>query len=449
MPWDGTTLYLQQWGSAGPAGAPRAVAGGERESIVQPAFSPSGVLTFVSDRSGWWNLHQLHDAGIAALCECAEEFAGPQWVFGLSSYAFIDAETLLCLHGRGSRTRLGRLDTRSGALTDLALDYSQLGGLRVEGRWACFVGASSLRVPAVAALDLETNVVREVAVGSSLVLDPSNFSAPEEIEFASADGRTAFAYYYPPHNPGAVAARGERPPLLVKSHGGPTSATSSALDLKIQYWVSRGIAVVDVDYAGSTGYGRAYRDLLRGAWGVLDVEDCAHAALQLVADGRADGSRLAISGGSAGGYTTLCALTFTDTFAAGASHYGIGDLEALVGDTHKFEARYMDGLIGPYPEAKARYIERSPIHFPERLSCPVIFFQGLEDKIVPPNQAEAMVAALAARRIRHAYVPFEGEQHGFRKAENIATSLDGELYFYSQVFGFDVGPAPPGVKIVC
>ena len=233
----------------------------------------------------------------------------------------------------------------------------------------------------------------------------------------------------------------------MRSQGAPTAATSGVLDLRIQYWTTRGFAVLDVNYGGSSGYGRAYRERLRGAWGQMDVDDCAAGARYLGARGSVDPKRLAITGGSAGGYTTLCALAFGDTFRAGASYYGVSDLEALARDTHKFEARYMDGLIGPYPEAKARYIERSPIHFPERLSCPVIFFQGLEDKIVPPNQAEAMVAALAARRIRHAYVPFEGEQHGFRNAENIATALEGELYFYSQILGFEVDVRPAAVEI--
>jgi len=234
----------------------------------------------------------------------------------------------------------------------------------------------------------------------------------------------------------------------VKSHGGPTAAASPALDLRIQFWTSRGFSVVDVDYGGSTGYGRAYRELLRGQWGVVDVEDCVYAARALVDEGQADPRQLAISGGSAGGYTTLCALTFHDTFRAGASHYGIGDLEALVRDTHKFESRYTDALVGPYPEARELYRERSPIHFAERLSCPVIFFQGLEDKVVPPAQAESMVAALAKMDIPHAYVPFEEEQHGFRRAENIQAALEGELYFYGQIFGFETDASAGPVRIV-
>ena len=233
----------------------------------------------------------------------------------------------------------------------------------------------------------------------------------------------------------------------MKSHGGPTAQATSGLDLRIQYWTSRGFAVVDVNYGGSTGYGRAYRERLAGRWGIVDVEDCIAAARSLVGEGRVDGEKLAITGGSAGGYTTLCALTFHDVFRAGASHYGIGDLEALVRDTHKFEARYLDKLVGPYPEARQVYRDRSPIHSSERLNCPVIFFQGLEDRVVPPSQAEQMVEALERHGISHAYVPFEGEQHGFRQARNIATALDGELFFYSRVFGFDVERKPPAVQI--
>jgi dipeptidyl aminopeptidase/acylaminoacyl peptidase len=448
MPWDGTTLFLQPWGPDGPTGSARAVAGGEAESIFQPEFSPAGTLTFVSDRSGWWNLYQLRDSGAVPVCPRAEEFGGPQWVFGLSRYAFASERTILCAHGVGGQSRLGRLDLQTGALEDLQLPYTSFDGLRVEGQRACFVGAGPVRPSAVVALDLETNRCRELRLGSTLEFDPSCLVVPQAFEFESVDGRRSHAWVYAPAV-GAVEAPGdERPPLLVKSHGGPTASASSALDLRLQYWASRGIAVVDVDYGGSTGYGRNYRELLRGQWGIIDVEDCVHAARALSADGSVDTERLAISGGSAGGYTTLCALTFHDTFRAGASHYGIGDLEALARDTHKFEARYTDGLVGPYPEAKEIYRARSPIHFTERLNCPVAFFQGLEDEIVPPGQAEAMVAALARQGIAHAYVPFEGEQHGFRQAENIRQALEGELYFYGKIFGFETDADAGRVRIV-
>jgi dipeptidyl aminopeptidase/acylaminoacyl peptidase len=267
-------------------------------------------------------------------------------------------------------------------------------------------------------------------------IDAGYLSVPRAIEFPTKHGLTAHALFYAPRNRDYSAPAAERPPLLVKSHGGPTSAASTTLNLGIQYWTSRGVAVLDVNYGGSTGYGRAYRERLKGRWGVVDVDDCVNGARFLVERGEVDGERLAITGGSAGGYTTLCALTFRDVFKAGASHYGISDLEALARDTHKFESRYEEGLVGPYPERRDLYRERSPIHFTDRLSCPLIVFQGLEDKVVPPNQAEMMVAALRAKGLPVAYVPFAGEQHGFRRAENIKRALDGELYFYARVFGF-------------
>ncbi len=448
MPWDHTRLFLLPWGSHGPAGLARQVStGGERESIVQPSFSPSGLLSFVSDCSGWWNLYQLHASGPQAICPRSAEFAGPPWVFGLSSYGFESDGRILCAYGRGGSQRLARLDVEARRLDDLALPYSSVDGLRVEGRHGCFIGAAVDHSAVVVVLDLKDDSWREVACSRTLDLATECFSRPETIEFPSVDGRRAYAFFYAPSNPVAQGPAGQAPPLLVKSHGGPTAAASSALDLRIQYWTSRGIAVVDVDYGGSTGYGRAYRDGLRGQWGVVDVEDCAHAALYLAREGRVDGERLSISGSSAGGYTTLCALTYHDVFQAGASHYGIGDLEALVRDTHKFESHYLEGLVGPYPARRDLYLARSPIHATERLSCPVIFFQGLEDRVVPPSQAEAMAAALAARGISHAYVPFAGEQHGFRRAESIRTALDGELYFYSRVFGFEVDSCPEAVVI--
>ncbi|MDE0885729.1 MAG: prolyl oligopeptidase family serine peptidase [Myxococcota bacterium] len=436
MPWDGTTLYLQAWGSQGPGGTAQAVAGGKAESVFQPLFSPGGVLTFVSDRSGWWNLYQLRPRGIVALCPRAEEFAGPQWVFGLSRYGFLGEAEILCVHGHGGRSRLARLQVESGRLVDLDLPYTGFEGLRVDSGRACFIAAGPAQLSTVVSLDLADGRLRELCQGASLDFDDSLLVAPQAFEFSSQEGRRAHAWFYPPAAGRGEGPAGERPPLLVKSHGGPTAAASAALDLRIQYWVSRGIAVVDVDYGGSTGYGREYRERLRGQWGIVDVEDCVHAARSLAAEGAVDAERLAISGGSAGGYTTLCALTFHDTFRAGASLYGIGDLEALARDTHKFESHYTDGLVGPYPEAVETYRARSPIHSCERLNCPVIFFQGLEDKIVPPGQAEAMVSALAAQGIPHAYVPFEGEQHGFRQARNIQQALEGELYFYGQIFGF-------------
>jgi dipeptidyl aminopeptidase/acylaminoacyl peptidase len=447
MPWDATTLHEVEWGETGP-GAVRTLCGGGEESIFQPGYSPRGELTFVSDRSGFWNLDQLRDGVRHALCPRRAEFGGPQWAFGLSSWAFVDADRILCSRGEDGRRKLALLDTSTGRLDDLDLPYEALDGVSVDGHKASFLGAARDRPAAILRVDLHTGhweVLREAA---TLPLEPALVSVPESIRFGTGDGEEAHAFLYRPRNPAFAAAGGERPPLLVKSHGGPTGAASSAFDPRIQFWTSRGFAVVDVNYRGSTGFGRDYRNRLRGQWGVFDVDDCVAAASFAAGEGLADPERLAISGGSAGGFTTLCALTFRDTFRAGASHYGIGDLEALVRDTHKFESRYCDRLIGPYPERRDLYWERSPIHFTERLSCPVAFFQGLEDRVVPPNQAEAMVAALASQGIPHAYVAFEGEQHGFRRAENVAAAVEGELSFYGQVFGFEPDIEGPGVTLL-
>jgi dipeptidyl aminopeptidase/acylaminoacyl peptidase len=446
MPWDATELRAAAFGPAGVAGPPRRLAGGPGESIFQPGFSPAGRLTFVSDRSGWWNLYQIRDGRVVPLCPRPAEFGRAQWVFGLSTWGFADERTILASFGPAGTQRLARLDVESGALRELALPYGEIEGVRVEGGRACFLGASPTRPLAVCRLDLADGAVEEVRAGFGLELDPALVSPAQAIDYASGD-RRAFAFVYPPRNPHCTAPAGERPPLVVKSHGGPTSATTSSLHLGIQYWTSRGFAVVDVNYGGSTGYGRAYRDLLRGEWGVVDVADCLAAARHLAVEGLADPRRLCITGRSAGGFTTLCALTFHDLFAAGASHYGIGDLEALVRDTHKFESRYLERLVGPYPERRDLYVARSPSHHVDRLARPVVFFQGLEDRVVPPSQAEAMVAALAARGIPHAYVAFPGEQHGFRRGSNIRTALDGELYFYAQLFGFDVEEKPEAVRL--
>jgi dipeptidyl aminopeptidase/acylaminoacyl peptidase len=437
MPWDATELHAVDFGEAGPAAVER-LAGGGDESIFQPGFSPAGHVTFVSDRSGWWNLEQLRDASRRTLRPHAAEYGRPQWVFGMATWAYVDEGTILCAYAADGRQHLARLHLEEGRLDDLQLPFEAFDGLAVEGDVALFIGAAADRPPAVVRLDLRTDRFDVLRESSRLELGAAQVSLPEALELPTRDGERTRAFFYAPTHPEHTGPSAERPPLLVRSHGGPTGAASSALDPRIQFWASRGFAVADVNYRGSTGFGRAYRDRLRGEWGVVDVGDCVDTALQLAADGRVDGQRLAISGGSAGGYTTLCALTFHDVFHAGASHYGIGDLEALVRDTHKFESRYTDRLVGPYPERRDLYVARSPIHHADQLSCPVAFFQGLEDRVVPPNQAEAMVAALARRGIPHAYVAFAGEQHGFRRAENVVAALEGELVFYGRVFGFDV-----------
>jgi dipeptidyl aminopeptidase/acylaminoacyl peptidase len=447
MPWDATGLHVVDWTADGP-GAVRRVAGEGAESIFQPSFSPRGCLTFVSDRSGWWNLEQLCSGTRRPLCRMSAEFGRPQWVFGLSTYAFVDEGVLLCVVGSGGRHRLARLEIGAEAPVPLDLPFDAYDGVRVEAGRACMIGAGPDRAPVVGSLDLATGEFTAHRESLDLELDRALVSIPESIEYATADGESAHAFLYHPANPGCRGGEDERPPLLVKSHGGPTSAATTALDLSIQFWTSRGFAVVDVNYRGSSGFGRAYRDRLRGQWGVLDVSDCVDAARAVASRGSADALRLAIRGSSAGGYTTLCALAFHDVFRAGASYYGIGDLEALARDTHKFEARYLDRLVGPYPLRRDLYVARSPLHFARRISCPVIFFQGLEDAVVPPNQAEAMVDALAAGGIPHAYVPFAGERHGFRRADSLRKALEAELYFYAKVLGFPVEVQPSGVDIV-
>jgi dipeptidyl aminopeptidase/acylaminoacyl peptidase len=442
MPWDGTELRLLAFGPDGPAGSPHTVAGGERESVFQPAFSPGGHLTFVSDRSGWWNLYQLRGDEARPLCPRPAEFGLPQWVFGMSTYGFASEDAIVCIVREAGVGHLARLSVSSGKLEPLQLPFADIEHVRVTDGVALFLAAGVATPTILGRLDLAGGDVEEVAAAFALDFDPETIAPAEAVAFPTVGDREAHAFLYRPRSAAYEGPAAERPPLVVKSHGGPTGATGPALKLGIQYWTSRGFAVLDVNYGGSTGYGRSYRERLDGAWGVVDVDDCTAAAVFAAEEGVADPARLAITGGSAGGYTTLACLTFRDVFAVGTSHYGIGDLEALARDTHKFESRYLDGLIGPWPERSDLYRERSPVHHCERLSCPVAFFQGLEDRVVPPNQAEAMVAALASRGIRHLYVPFEGEQHGFRRAENIQASLEGELWFYGQILGFDVDSKP-------
>ena len=451
MPWDETELWVAELDADGVPHGARCVAGGRGESVFQPEWSPDGVLHFVSDRTGFWNLYRLRatDAqdAIDALCPRAAEFGLPQWAFGMATYGFADEHRIVCCFAERGEWRLARLDVRDGCLTPLDAPFVSFGSLVVRGARAWFVGGSADEPAALVELDHETGEHRVVRRSASLDLDPGYVSPAQAIEFPSAGGRTAYGFYYPPRNRDFEAPAGEFPPLRVRSHGGPTSATDGSLKLPIQYWTSRGFAVLDVNYGGSTGYGRAYRELLTGQWGVVDVEDCVAGARFLASSGLADPKRLTISGGSAGGYTTLCALVFHDVFATGASHYGIGDLAALAADTHKFESRYTDSLVAPWPEGEALYRERSPLHHADRLSRPVIFFQGLDDKVVPPNQAEAMVAVLRAKKLPVAYVAFPGEQHGFRKADNIVRALEAELDFFGRILGFTPADSIEPVEI--
>jgi dipeptidyl aminopeptidase/acylaminoacyl peptidase len=447
MPWDGTELWTGELQTDGSLGHTFRVAGGKDESLFQPAWSPDGILYFISDRTDWWNLYRFRNGQIEPLCEKAAEFGLPHWAFGMSTYAFVSAERIICSYTENGTWHLASLDTQTKQLEEISTPYTSISGVHVSSSTLVFSAGSPTEAASIVQLNLDSQQRTVLRRSSDLALDEGYLSRPQAIEFPTEQGRTAHALFYPPCNQDYTASPDERPPLLVKSHGGPTAAAGSTLSLGIQYWTSRGVAVLDVNYGGSTGYGRAYRQRLNGQWGIVDVDDCANGARYLVERGEVDGKRLAITGGSAGGYTTLCALTFRDVFGAGASHYGISDLEVLARDTHKFESRYLDSIVGPYPEQQAIYQERSPIHSTDRLSCPLIVFQGLEDKVVPPNQAELMVAALRAKGLPVAYVPFEGEQHGFRRAENIKRALDGELYFYSRIFGFELADKVEPVEI--
>jgi dipeptidyl aminopeptidase/acylaminoacyl peptidase len=438
MPWDETEIWLCEIDSDGSLGEPANVAGGQsgdqKISVQQPKFSPDGDLYFISDESGWWNLYR-HGQG-ASICQMDAEFGGAHWQFGLSTFGFLDEETITCIYSKGNVSQLAKLSIGSGDLTDIALEYTSLTGLSTQGETLVTHAASPLTSPELARVDLSSGNSEVFKRSSQLDIEPGYISLPETVEFPTGVDETSHGFHYPPTNPEYQGPSGEAPPLVVMLHGGPTAATKGILALGIQFWTSRGFAVLDLNYRGSTGYGRAYRDRLVHNWGVTDVEDSVSGAEYLVSLGKADAGRLAIRGGSAGGYTTLSALTFADTFSAGASYFGVSDLEALAKETHKFEARYLDSMIGAYPEEIELYKARSPIHHVERLSSPCIFFQGLEDQVVPPNQAETMVDALTRKGIPVAYAPFEGEQHGFRIAANIKRSLDLELYFYSRIFNF-------------
>jgi dipeptidyl aminopeptidase/acylaminoacyl peptidase len=437
MPWDGTELWLATLNDKGLIDSARLVAGGPEESIFQPEWSPDNVLHFVSDRTGWWNLYRWHAAQIEPLHTMQAEFGLPQWVFGMTTYGFESANRIVCVYSTGGIDQLAILDTASGTFEPIATPYTTFAYPHAGPGQLVALAGSPTEHAAVVCIDLATRQIQTLRRTSDLEVDFGYISIAQTIEFPTDGGLTAHAFFYPPSNADYRAPVGERPPLLVMSHGGPTGAATSELDLVKQYWTSRGIAVLDVNYGGSTGYGRAYRQRLNNQWGIVDMNDCANGALYLARRGEVDRDRLAITGGSAGGYTTLCVLTFRDEFSAGASYYGVSDLAALAQDTHKFESRYLDQLIGPYPERKDVYEQRSPIHHSNRLECPVILFQGLEDKVVPPSQAQLMVDALRAKGLPVAYVAFEGEQHGFRKAENIKRALDGEFYFYARMFGFE------------
>jgi dipeptidyl aminopeptidase/acylaminoacyl peptidase len=438
MPWDDSELWAADVNEDGSLGEPERLAGGPRESIFQPEWSPDGDLYFVSDRTGWWNLYRHRPDGGSdeAIAPMEAEFGVPQWVFGMRTYAFLDAGTIIATYTREGLWHLATIDLAANALTPIETPSPETDAPFAADGVAVFVAGSAAIPASIVRYDAATGAFETLKRSLDVEIDPGYLSEPIPVEFPTGNGQTAHAFLYPPRNRDYVAPEGELPPLLVQSHGGPTGATATAMNLALQYWTSRGFAVLDVNYGGSTGYGRPYRQRLTDTWGLVDVEDHVNAARHLIARGLVDQERTAIRGWSASGYTTLAALTFADLFRAGASHFGISDLETMTTDTHKFESRYIDGLIGPYPDRRDIYMARSPIHHPERINAPLILFQGTEDTVVPPDQAEKMYEAMAARGLPVALVMFEGEGHGFRRAENIRRALEGELDFYGQVFGF-------------
>jgi dipeptidyl aminopeptidase/acylaminoacyl peptidase len=452
MPWDDTELHVAPIRADGKLGEPRLVAGGKDESIFQGAFAPDGTLYFVSDRSNWWNLYAERDGKAVSVLAMEAEFGAPQWVFGTTTYGFLADGRIVARYTQNGKWRLAVIEPNDGKLRDVKLDYTSASGLAVGNDVVLAIVSSPTEADSIVMIDPAQGTTTVLRKSTPIAADPGYTSIPQAIEFpttvpGTGSGKTAHAFYYPPNNADFRAPDGELPPLIIMIHGGPTSATSASFRLPIQYWTSRGFAVCDVNYGGSTGYGREYRNRLRDNWGVVDVDDATNAALYLAKEGQVDRQKLLIRGGSAGGYTTLAALTFGDTFRTGASLYGISDLALMAQDTHKFESRYLDSLVGPYPATEARYRKRSPIHHLEGFTEPVILLQGLEDKIVPPNQAELILDSLKSRGIPVAYVPFEGEQHGFRKADNIIRAQEAELYFYSKILGFPLADEITPVEI--
>jgi dipeptidyl aminopeptidase/acylaminoacyl peptidase len=445
MPWQGTELWVADIQGDGTLVDGRLIAGGIDESICQPEWSPGGLLHFVSDRSGWWNLYRFEDGVVHPLCPREAEFGGPHWSFGGSMYGFRSDEEIVCTYIEDGVSRLARLSTHGCTLRPIDTPYEEIRELRVSPQAVAVLAGSPTIALELALIDPDTGKRTILVQSSDSLPDVAYLSVPRSIRYRSANGRSAYAFHYAPANKDFELQPGELPPLIVIGHGGPTGMATSTLKLGTQFWTSRGFAVLDVNYGGSTGFGRAYRDLLKGQWGVIDVEDCVAGARHLADTGLADPQRLLIRGSSAGGLTTLCALTFHDVFKAGASYYGVSDLAGLDADSHKFESHYNEYLIAPKAQAEKMYRERSPIHHTDALKRPMIFFQGLDDKVVPPQQSETMVEALRQRGVPVAYITLEGEGHGFRKADSVVRTLEAELAFYLRVFGI---PAPQGLPSV-
>ena len=435
MPWDGTELRISQIAADGSLADPRTIAGSRTEWISQPRWSPEGVLHFAAEPTGWMNLYRWVDGTAEQITDLEAELVGPDWQFGYSTYAFLPGGDILAIARSTGRDGLIRI-ARDGGIGTIELPFTEMSSLSVDGERVLLRGAAPDHPARVVELDLEGNI-EVLRTASPNEPEAGDVSMPEHIEFPTTRGRTAFGNYYAPTNRSFAAPAGELPPLIVTSHGGPTANAFSGFATGIQLFTSRGYAVLDVDYGGSTGYGKAYRKRLEGEWGVVDVDDCVAGAKYLADKGLADGSREAIRGGSASGFTTLAALAFTDQFEAGCTYFGIGDLRGFVKDTHKFESRYLESIVGPWPEAKQRYLDRSPSLHAEQITAPVLVQQGADDRIVPPSEAERIVDALFERRIPHAYLLYPGEDHGFRGHDAIIRSFEAELSFYAQVFGFE------------
>ena len=448
MPWDSTELWTAKITQNKELTHIVKIAGNQGESICQPLWSPNNDLYYVSDISGWWNLYQYQNGTHINLTPLEGEIAQPQWGLGSYYYGFRSENLVIYAINTRGEWSLHEINLQSNTSRKIKTPFNEINrsGIKVCGD-KLLVGAGSGNTPYSIYIGDKNNNFNAIRSSEPMHLGKEYISLPENIEFPTENGLNSYGFYYSPKNANYIGKKGTKPPMIVLSHGGPTGATSISLDLSIQFWTTRGFAVFDVNYGGSTGYGSEYRKRLNRKWGIVDVQDSVNGSKYLIDKNKADPERLAIRGGSAGGYTTLACLTFTDMFKAGASYYGISDLTSLAEETHKFESRYLDSMIGSYEENRIEYINRSPINHTEKLSCPIILFQGLEDKVVLPNQSRKMADALNENGIPFAYIEFEGEQHGFRKSENIKRSIEAELYFYSRVFGFSVPDNIAQIKI--